>query len=210
MTSLLNLMNETRRWNVITIEEPIEVFFQSHACHISQREIPTHSKSFAAGIREALREDPDVIVVGEMKDRETVRNAIVAADAGHLVFGAMNTKSAARTVLRIVDMFPPHEQGNVRRLLADVLRGVLCQQLVPGADGKKRHPAVEVMAVNSEIARLIREDRAGEIPGAMKKGAAEGMRLMDDSLLELVRAKKVSVEDAVARAADRERFANVK
>jgi twitching motility protein PilT len=153
-------------------------------------------------------EDPDVIVVGEMRDPETVSTAITAAETGHLIFGTLHTQSASRTVMRVLDQFPAQKRDHIRTLLANVLRGVISQTLVPNLDGKGRSLATEVMVVNSAISNLIREDRAWQIPMVMQTGRKQGMRLMDDSLIELVKMKKVSLEEALIRATDKTKFLN--
>ena len=206
MTALIDIINRHHRLHVITIEDPIEVVHQSEKSFISQREIPKHSRSFASALRAALREDPDVIVVGELRDPETVQTAITAAETGHLIFGTLHTQSAARTVMRVLDQFPAQKRDHIMTLLANVLRGVVSQLLVPNLDGKGRSLACEVMVVNSAISNLIREDRAWQIPMVMQTGRRQGMRLMDDSLIELVKSKKISLEEALTRATDKTKF----
>jgi len=208
LCALLDLLNKHHRLHVITIEDPIEVVHKSDKSFISQREIPKHSKSFSSALRAALREDPDVIVVGELRDPETVSTAITAAETGHLIFGTLHTQSAPRTVMRVLDQFPAAKRDHIRTLLANVLRGVISQTLVPNLDGKGRSLACEVMVVNSAISNLIREDRAWQIPMVMQTGKKQGMRLMDDSLIELVKLKKVSLEEALNRATDKTKFLN--
>lgn len=208
MTALIDLINKNHRLHVITIEDPIEVVHKSDKSFISQREIPKHSRSFASALRASLREDPDVIVVGELRDPETVQTAITAAETGHLIFGTLHTQSAARTVMRVLDQFPAQKRDHIMTLLANVLRGVVSQLLVPNLDGKGRSLAAEVMVVNSAISNLIREDRAWQIPMVMQTGKKQGMRLMDDSLIELVKMKKISLEEALHRATDKTKFIN--
>jgi len=208
LTALLDIINKNHRLHVITIEDPIEVVHKSDKSFISQREIPKHSRSFSSALRASLREDPDVIVVGELRDPETVATAITAAETGHLIFGTLHTQSAARTVMRILDQFPAQKRDHIRTLLANVLRGVISQQLVPNLDGKGRSLACEVLVANAAVANLIREDRAWQIPMVMQTGKKYGMRLMDDSLIELVKMKKISLEDALSRATDKTKFLN--
>jgi twitching motility protein PilT len=208
LTALLDIINKNHRLHVITIEDPIEVVHKSDKSFISQREIPKHSRSFSSALRASLREDPDVIVVGELRDPETVATAITAAETGHLIFGTLHTQSAARTVMRILDQFPAQKRDHIRTLLANVLRGVISQQLVPNLDGKGRSLACEVLVANAAVANLIREDRAWQIPMVMQTGKKYGMRLMDDSLIELVKLKKVSLEEALSRATDKTKFLN--
>src|SRR5579859_367058 len=208
LCALLDLINRNHRLHVITIEDPIEVVHKSDKSFISQREIPKHSKSFSTALRAALREDPDVIVVGELRDPETVSTAITAAETGHLIFGTLHTQSAPRTVMRVLDQFPAQKRDHIRTLLANVLRGVVSQMLVPNLDGKGRSLATEVLVVNSAVSNLIREDRAWQIPMVMQTGKKQGMRLMDDSLIELVKLKKISVEEALNRSTDKTKFLN--
>jgi len=208
LCSMIDIMNKNHRLHIITIEDPIEVVFQSDKSFISQRQIPTHSKTFASALRASLREDPDVIVVGELRDPETVATAITAAETGHLIFGTLHTQSAHRTIMRVLDQFPAQKRDHIRTLLAGVLRGVISQQLVPNLDGKGRSLACEVLVSNSAISNLIREDRAWQIPMVMQTGKKWGMRLMDDSLIDLVRLKKISLEEALSRATDKTKFMN--
>jgi len=206
LASMLDLINKNERLHIITIEDPIEVIFKSEKSFVSQRQIPTHSKTFASALRAALREDPDVIVVGEMRDPETVSTAITAAETGHLIFGTLHTQSAARTVMRILDQFPAQKRDHIRTLLASVLRGVVSQTLVPSIEGKGRVLATEVLVSNSAVANLIRDDRAWQLPMIMQTGKRQGMRMMDDSLLELVQKKKITLEEALLRATDKTKF----
>ena len=208
LCAMIDLINHQQKLHVITIEDPIEVVHKSDKSIITQREIPKHSRSFASALRAALREDPDVIVLGELRDPETVSTAITAAETGHLIFGTLHTQSASRTIMRILDQFSAQKRDHIRSLLANVLRGVISQQLVPNLDGKGRSLACEVLVSNSAISNLIREDRAWQLPMVMQTGRKHGMRLMDDSLLELVSQKKISLEDALTRATDKTKFLN--
>jgi twitching motility protein PilT len=209
LSALVNLMNTSQRLHIITIEDPIEVIHKSDKSFISQRQIPSHSKTFTSALRAALREDPDVIVVGELRDPETVSTAITAAETGHLIFGTLHTHNAHRTIIRILDQFPAQKRDHIRTLLAGVLRGVVSQQLLPNLDGRGRSLAAEVLVANSAVSNLIREDRAWQIPMVMQTGKRFGMRLMDDSLLDLVQRRKVSLEEALQRASDKTKFLNV-
>lgn len=206
LAALIDLLNKSQRLHIITIEDPIEVIHQSDRCLISQRQVPDHSKSFASALRAALREDPDVIVVGELRDPETVATAITAAETGHLIFGTLHTHNAYRTILRILDQFPAQKRAHIRTLLAGVLRGVISQQLVPNLDGRGRSLACEILVANSAVSNLIRDDRVWQIPMVMQTGKRFGMRLMDDSLLELVQRRKISLEEALLRATDKTKF----
>jgi twitching motility protein PilT len=206
LAALIDLINKNQRLHIITIEDPIEVIHQSEKSFVSQRQIPDHSKSFSSALRASLREDPDVIVVGELRDPETVATAITAAETGHLIFGTLHTHNAYRTVLRVLDQFPAQKRAHIRTLLAGVLRGVISQQLIPNLDGKGRSLACEVLVANSAISNLIRDDRVWQVPMIMQTGKKFGMRLMDDSLIELVQRKKISLEEALLRASDKTKF----
>jgi twitching motility protein PilT len=208
LAAMIDVINRTQRLHIITVEDPIEVIFKSDKSFVSQREIPRHSKTFASALRAALREDPDVIVVGEMRDPETVSTAITAAETGHLIFGTLHTQSAARTIMRVLDQFPAQKRDHIRTLLASVLRGVISQMLVPSLDGKGRCMAAEVLVSNSAVANLIRDDRAWQLPMVMQTGRRQGMRMMDDSLIDLVQRKKITLEEALSRATDKTKFLN--
>ncbi len=202
MAAMVDLVNRTRADHVITIEDPIEFVHPCKKGHVSQREVGTHTKTFGNALRAALREAPQVIIVGEMRDLETTSLAVSAAETGHLVIATLHTPDAIRTIGRVLDVFPPKEQGQIRAMLSESLRGVVSQQLVPGKDGKSMHMALEILVNTSAIGNLIREDRAFQIRGAMQTGKKLGMVLMDDSLLKLVQAGKIDAEEALARASD--------
>jgi twitching motility protein PilT len=206
LAALLQQINRTRKVHVITIEDPIEVVHKSQQSLVSQREVGVHTRDFASALRAALREDPDVLVVGEMRDLETTSIALTAAETGHLVFATMHTSAADRTIHRILDQYPAHQREHARAVLANVLRCVVCQQLIPTTDGKSRLLAAEILNVTSAVANLIREDRMHQVHAAMQLGKRDGMKLMDDSLQELVKAKRIPLEEALARATEPERF----
>ncbi len=206
LSAMIDRINVTRKAHVISIEDPIEIVHGMKRSLITQVEIPTDSDSFGRALRGALREDPDVIVVGEMRDTETVSTAITAAETGHLVLGTMHTANAPRTITRMLDQFTSARRPQIRSILANVLRAVVSQQLVPNADGRGVSLAAEVMHNNQAIANLIREDRAWQIPMVMQMNQSQGMRLMDDSLLELVRQRAITLEEGVARAIERDKF----
>ncbi len=206
LAALLNVVNRTRKVHVVTIEDPIEVTHASDQALFTQREVGQHTRDFTSALRAALREDPDVLVVGEMRDRETTSIALTAAETGHLVFATMHTSSADRTIHRILDQFPAHQRDNARTVLANVLRCVICQQLVPTIDGRNRVLATEILQVTPAVANLIRENRMHQIQACMQLGRKEGMCLMDDSLAALVQAKRIPVEEALNRAAEPARF----
>jgi twitching motility protein PilT len=199
-------LNERRRDHIITLEDPIEIVHHSKKCHIIQREVGPHTESFARALRACLREDPDVIIVGEMRDLETISNAITAAETGHLVLGTLHTTNAHRTISRVLDVFPPSQQDQIRTMVADSLRGIVSQQLVPRADGKGRIVCTEVLVCTPAIANMIKEDKTFQIPSLMQTGVRLGMQLMDDALYKLLAQGLVTPETALARAYDPSKF----
>ena len=206
MGALLQVINKMRKVHIVTIEDPIEVVHESAEALFSQREVGVTTRGFGTALRAALREDPDVLVIGEMRDLETTNIALTAAETGHLVFATMHTSSADRTIHRILDQFPAHQREHARAVLANVLKCVVCQQLVPTVDGRSRVLAAEVLQVTPAVANLIREDRMHQIAASMQLGKREGMQLMDDSLAALVRARRIPLEEALARAVEPVRF----
>ncbi|MGF1679596.1 MAG: type IV pilus twitching motility protein PilT, partial [Candidatus Methylacidiphilales bacterium] len=180
---------------------------QSEGCHVTQREVHTHTKSFANALRGALREDPDVIMVGEMRDLETISLAITASETGHLVLGTLHTSNAARTMQRLLDVFPVNQQAQIRTMVSQSIRGVICQQLVPRADGTGRVLALEIMTHSPAIANLIREGKNFMLPGQMQVGRKQGMVLMDDSLMELYEQRLITADEAHARSQNKKLFA---
>ncbi len=209
LASLVDHINRHQRRHIVTIEDPIEAVHKSQKSLISHRQVGTHTRSFATALRSALREDPDVLVIGEMRDAETTATAITAAETGHLVFGTLHTRNSYRTIIRILDQFPAAKRANVRTILAGVLRGIVSQDLVPNLDGNGVSLAYEVLVVNAATANLIREDRIWQIPMAMQLGTADGMSLMDDNLLTLVKAGKISLEEGLGRATEKEKFVHI-
>jgi len=205
LAAMIDRVNKTRPAHIITIEDPIEFVHKSQKCLVTQREIGGHARSFARGLRAALREDPDIILVGEMRDGETIQLALEAANTGHLVFATLHTNTAVSAVDRIVDQFPADEQSQVRSVLADVVRGVVAQTLCKRAAGG-RVAAMEVMVVNQAIANLIREDKTVQIPGMMQAARGQGMSLLNDELMHLVEKKTITMEEATARAVDKQEF----
>lgn len=199
MAAIINLINESRRGHIITIEDPIEFVHQSKKCLVNQREVGRDVESFQLALKGALREDPDVILVGELRDLETIQLAVTAAETGHVVFGTLHTSSAAKTIDRLIDSFPGEQQSQVRTMLSESLRGVIAQQLVPRADGKGRVAAIEVLIGNLPVANLIREGKTFQLPMMMQIGRAQGMCLMDDYLNDLVKQGLITEEDARAR-----------
>ncbi len=206
LAALIDIINRNRYDNIITIEDPIEFIHYHKNCLVSQREIGSHTKSFASALRNALREDPDVILVGEMRDLETISMALTAAETGHLVFSTLHTISAGETVERIIDVFPPHQQNQVRMQLAGSVLGIVAQTLLPTLDGTGRVPALEVMIANPAIRNLIREGKVHQIPSTIQISKKDGMQSLDQSLKDLVTEGKISQEDAIKKAIDKKAF----
>ena len=200
LAALIDEINNHRHDHIITLEDPIEYVFKSKGCHVTQREVHTHTRSFAAALRGSLREDPDVIMVGEMRDLETIQLAITAAETGHLVLGTLHTGNAARTLDRVLDVFPTDQREQIRVMVSESLRGVISQQLVPRVDGCGRALALEVLMNTPAVGATIREGKTFMLPGIMQTGRKIGMQLMDDSLLELAQLGIISKEEALARA----------
>jgi twitching motility protein PilT len=189
---------------LVTLEDPIEYVIRAPRGPglVRQREVGTHVRDFATGLRDALREDPDMILIGEMRDAETISMALTAAETGHLVFASLHSRTAPSAVERIIDTYPPERQRQIRVQLADALRAVISQRLVPTADGAGRVPAVELLRVTHGVANLIREGRTAQIINALQGGGGEGMLLLERSLADLVRSKRISRETAAAAAND--------
>jgi len=200
LTALVEQVNIERREHIITLEDPIEYVLEPKGCHITQREVQTHTRSFAAALRGALREDPDVIMVGEMRDLETISLAITAAETGHLVLGTLHTGNASRTLDRLLDVFPPDQQRQIRIMVSESLRGVISQQLIPRADGRGRALALEILTNTPAVANVIREARTYILPGIIQTGKKQGMQLMDDALVDLCTGGLISAEEACVRA----------
>lgn len=200
LAALVNEVNRNRHDHIITLEDPIEYILPSQGCHVTQREVHTHTRSFAAALRGALREDPDVIMVGEMRDLETIALAITASETGHLVLGTLHTGSASRTLDRVLDVFPVDQREQIRVMVSESLRGIISQQLVPRADGKGRVLAMEVLMNNPAVGATIREAKTFMLPGIIQTGRKQGMKLMDESLRELCATGLISAEEAMSRA----------
>ena len=200
LAALVDEINNHRHDHIITLEDPIEYVVPSKGCHVTQREVHTHTQSFAAALRGSLREDPDVIMVGEMRDLETIQLAITAADTGHLVLGTLHTGNAARTLDRVLDVFPTDQREQIRVMVSESLRGVISQQLVPRMDGKGRVLALEILVNTPAVAATIRDGKTFMLPGIMQTGRKLGMQLMDDSLLALYDKGLISQDEAYARA----------
>ena len=200
LSAMVDYVNETRHDHIITLEDPIEYVIPSKNCHVTQREVHTHTKGFSHALRGALREDPDVIMVGEMRDLETIQLAITASETGHLVLATLHTGSAARTLDRVLDVFPTDQRDQIRVMVAESLRGIISQQLVPRANGKGRVLALEVLMRTEAVASCIRDGKTFMLPGVMQTGGRMGMRLMDDSLLELFNDGVISKEECYQRS----------
>ncbi len=200
LAALIEEVNQHRKDHIITLEDPIEYLIESKGCHVTQREVHTHTRSFGAALRGALREDPDVIMVGEMRDLETIQLAITASETGHLVMGTLHTGNAARTLDRLLDVFPVDQREQIRIMVSESLRGIVSQQLVPRKDGRGRCLALEILTNTPAVGNLIREAKTYMLPGVMQTGKKQGMKLMDDSLIELYDAGLISQEEAYTRA----------
>ena len=206
LAAMVNHINENQHAHILTVEDPIEFVHESKKCLINQREVGPHTLSFANALRSALREDPDVILVGEMRDLETIRLALTGAETGHLVFGTVHTSSAAKTIDRVVDVFPAAEKEMVRSMLSESLRAVISQTLLKTKDGTGRVAAHEIMVGTPAIRNLIRENKVAQMYSAIQTGAQLGMQTLDQNLLELVRRNVVSSVEARSKAANKENF----
>src|ERR687895_50071 len=200
LAAMLDLINETRHEHILTIEDPIEFLHRHKRCIVNQRELGGDAQSFGLGLKAALRQDPDVILVGEMRDLETISTALTAAETGHLVFATLHTQDTAQTIDRIVDVFPPEQQQQVRVQLSVSLQGIVTQQLLPRADGQGRIAACEILVPTPAVRNLIREGKTHQIYSALQTGGQFGMQTMDAALAQLVREHKISRELAEARS----------
>src|SRR5213596_921413 len=200
LAAMIEQINTERRDHIITLEDPIEYIITSKNCHVSQREVFTHTDSFASALRASLREDPDVIMVGEMRDLETISLAITAAETGHLVLATLHTSNASRTLDRLLDVFPADQQEHIRVMVAESLRGVISHQLIPKKDGTGRVLALEILTNTPAVANVIREAKTYMLPGIIQTGKKQGMRLMDDALIDLYDRGLISDEEAYERA----------
>ena len=200
LAAMIDEINESREEHIMTIEDPIEFLHSHKKCVVNQRELGADTPSFALALRAALRQDPDVILVGEMRDLETISTALTAAETGHLVFATLHTQSAAQTIDRIIDVFPPHQQGQVRVQLSVALEGVMTQQLLPTADGSSRVAAIETLVPTPAVRNLIREGKTHQIMSVMQTGAGVGMQTMDSALATLIRSGKITQRLAESRS----------
>jgi twitching motility protein PilT len=200
LAAMIDAINQTREEHIMTVEDPIEFLHSHKRCIVNQREIGSDAQNFAAALKGALRQDPDVILVGEMRDLETISTALTAAETGHLVFATLHTQSAPQTIDRIIDVFPAHQQDQVRVQLSVALEGVMTQQLIPTADGSSRVMAAEVLVPTPAVRNLIREGKTHQIPSAMQTGSNVGMQTMDAALATLVRAGHITQRVAEQRS----------
>jgi twitching motility protein PilT len=209
LAALVQEINNHRSDHIITLEEPIEYIIPSANCQVTQREVHMHTNSFATALRGALREDPDVIMVGEMRDLETIQLAISASETGHLVLGTLHTSNAARTLDRLLDVFPTDQRDQIRVMVSESLRGIISQQLIPRADGKGRVVAMELLMNSPAVANVIRESKTFMLPGIIQTGRKAGMILMDDSLADLYRQGLISAEEALYRAENKTQMRSI-
>jgi twitching motility protein PilT len=203
LAALVDFINSDREDHILTLEDPIEYVFESKGCHINQREVHTHTDSFSKALRGALREDPDVIMVGEMRDLETIQLALTAAETGHLVRGTLHTGNAPRTLDRVLDVFPTDQRDQIRIMVSESLRGILSQQLVPTADGAGRALALEMLVNTAAVGNCIREGKTFMLPGIMQTGKNVGMITMDESLKRLYIDGIITADEALFRATDK-------
>lgn len=208
LAAIVDVANRTRKDHIITVEDPIEFVHQSQECIINHREVGIHTKSFSAALRGALREDPDIILVGEMRDLETISLAIEAASTGHLVFGTLHTMSAPKTIDRIIEVFPATEQAQIRSTLSDGIRAVISQVLFKRIDKKALCVALEILIATPAARNLIREGKTHQIPSVIQTGKKYGMVLLDDAIMELYEKGWISADDAYLKANDKGKFRN--
>jgi twitching motility protein PilT len=204
LAALVHLVNSERGEHIITIEDPIEFVHKNIKSQVNQRQVGIHTKSFAAALRASLREDPDVILVGEMRDLETISMAITAAETGHLVFSTLHTLSAYKTIERIINVFPPNQQKQIRTMLSESMGGVISQQLIRNAEGTGRIAAMEILIATPSVKTMIRDDKTYQLPGYMQAGRKYGMRMLDDHIIELLQQGKVDPKHAYYMAINKE------
>ena len=206
LAAIIDVANKQRKDHIITVEDPIEFVHQSQGCIVNHREVGVHTKSFSAALRGALREDPDIILVGEMRDLETISLAIEAASTGHLVFGTLHTSSAAKTVDRIIEVFPASEQAQIRSTLSDGIRAIIAQVLFKRIDKKGRCPALEIMIGTPAVRNLIRESKTHQLNSMVQTGKKYGMQLLDDAIMDLYNRGWISADEAYMKANDKAKF----
>lgn len=207
LAAMIDYANKNRKDHIITVEDPIEFVHESQGCIVNHREVGLHTKSFSTALRGALREDPDIILVGEMRDLETIRLAVEAAATGHLVFGTLHTTNAPKTVDRVIEVFPHEEQSQIRNTLSTSLKVVVAQNLFKRIDKKGRCAALEIMVCTTAIANLIRESKTAQMPSVIQMGKKAGMQSLDEAILELFNKKWISVEEAYDKCNDKAKFA---
>jgi len=206
LAAMVDHLNETRNLNIISLEDPIEFVHPSKNCQVIQRELGTHVKSFADGVRSAMREDPDVILVGELRDAETISMAMTAAETGHLVLGTLHTTGAVKTIDRIIDALPGELREQTKGFLSMSLKAVVTQVLVKTPDGRGRRAILEILVNTRAIAKLITTDQTHQIPSQLQTGKDAGMQIMDQALLDAIRAKQIDADDAIRYASDKKKF----
>ncbi len=204
LASMIDFINTSMQDHIITIEDPIEFVHRNKSCLINQREVGTDTQGFNSALRRVLRQDPDVVLIGEMRDKETIEAGLTLAETGHLTFATLHTSDAVQTINRIVDVFPAYQQNQIRTQLAFVLEGVFCQQLLPKMNSRGRALACEIMIPNSAIRALIRDDKCHQIMSHIQTGSKVGMRTMNQSLFELYKANQITWDDAMSRSGDPE------
>ncbi|HYV19945.1 MAG TPA: PilT/PilU family type 4a pilus ATPase [Verrucomicrobiae bacterium] len=206
LAALVDILNTERRDHILTIEDPIEHLHPSKRCVVNQRQAGRHTESFARALRAALREDPDIIVIGELRDRETISLALTAAETGHLVLGTLHTNSAIRTINRILGVFPPNQQSQIRTMISESLKAIVSQRLIRTTDGKRRVPALEILMCNKAVGNLIREGKTFQIISVLQTGGPQGMALMENSLAALVKSGTISKDEALKLCDDPKRL----
>ncbi|MFQ5506058.1 MAG: type IV pilus twitching motility protein PilT [Planctomycetota bacterium] len=206
LASMVDYLNRSRQGHIVTVEDPIEFLHRNQSCLVNQREVGGDTHGFAQALRSVLRQDPDIVLIGEMRDLETIEAALTLAETGHLTFATLHTADCVQTVSRIIDVFPSHQQQQIRTLLSFSLQGVISQQLLPKSNGRGRALAAEVMIVNAAIRALIRDDKTHQVYSIIQTGGKLGMKTMNQSLYELYRSNTVSYEDVMAVCPDRAEF----
>lgn len=207
LAAIIDHANKNRMDHIVTIEDPIEFVHRNQKCHVNHREVGTHTESFSSALRGALREDPDIIMVGELRDLETMELALEAAATGHLVFGTLHTQSATKTIDRIIDVFPANQQSKIRTTLSEALRAVVSQTLFKRQDKKGRVGAYEILVINNALSNLIREGKTFQMATFIQTGKKHGMQSLDDDILRLLQQKVISPEEAYTKAVEKEKFA---
>ena len=206
LAAMVDYANKNRKDHILTVEDPIEFVHQGKSCLVNHREVGIHTRSFSSALRGALREDPDIILVGEMRDLETIELAITAASTGHLVFGTLHTQSASKTVDRIIDVFPADQQNKIRATLSEALKGVVAQNLFKRIDKKGRVAALEILVFTTAIGNLVREGKTHQLPGMIQGGKKLGNQPLDDAIMDHLKMKRISPEEAYEKCLDKKKF----